>query len=287
MDTLSYPNFAKTLRMRLFDKVFGKDFIDSVPVRAGIYEFKVEEQTIYVGKAKNLRDRIRQYRNTTRKKKHRKMCEIVRSATALTFHVVESEKEALLLENQLIQELKPQFNVSGAFSFLYPALGLGFDNGVFYLSYSTDPEVFDHTIFKMYGVYRSRGLTKDAYYSLVRLLSFLGHREPSHRVKKFAPMTFTLVSGFRQVHAELAVGLSAFLNGKNRNFFRVVIDTLLEKTSARSDAEKIQEAVNTLVIFLREEANRLKKTKKKAGYEREFLSQKERDRIFILARFTA
>ena len=272
--------------MKLFDKVFGKDFIDSVPVRAGIYEFKVEEQTIYVGKAKNLRDRIRQYRNTTRKKKHRKMCEIVRSATALTFHVVESEKEALLLENQLIQELKPQFNVSGAFSFMYPALGLGYDNGILYLSYSTDPEAFDHTIFKMHGVYRSRTLTKDAYYSLVRILIFLGHREPSHRVKKFAPMTFTLVSGFRQVHAELTVGLSDFLNGKNRNFLRMVIDALLEKTSARSEAEKIQEAVNTLVVFFREEANRLKKAKKKAGYECEFLSQKERDRIFILSRFT-
>ncbi len=272
--------------MKLFDKVFGKDFIYTVPVHAGIYEFKVEEKTIYVGKAKNLRDRIRQYKNTTRIKKHRKMREIVRRSTALTFHVVESEKEALLLENQLIQELKPQFNISGAFSFMYPALGLGSDDGVFYLSYSTDPEAFDHTIFKMYGVYRSRGLTKDAYKSLVRLLSFLGHREPSHRVSKFAPTTFTLVSGFRQIHAELAVGLSDFLNGKNRNFLRVVIDTLLEKTSARSEAEKIQEAVNMLVVFFREETNRLKKAKKKAGYEHEFLSQKERDRIFILARFT-
>ncbi len=260
--------------------------MDSVPLRAGIYEFKVDEQTIYVGKAKNLRDRIRQYRNTTRKKIHRKMREIVRSSTELTFHVVESEKEALLLENHFIQELKPQFNISGAFSFLYPALGLGSDNGVFYLSYSTDPEAFDHMRFKMYGVYRSRGTTKDAYYALVRILSFLGHREPSHRVKHIAPKEFTLVSGFRQIHAELADELSGFLNGKNRNCLRVVIDALLEKTSARSEAEKIQESVNTLVIFFREEANRLKKAKKKAGYEREFLSQKERDRVFILARFS-
>lgn len=271
--------------MKLFDKVFGKDFIDSVPVCAGIYEFKVEEQTIYVGKAKNLRDRIRQYRNASRKKAHRKMCEIVRRSTELTFRVMESEKKALLLENQLIQELKPQFNVSGAFSFMYPALGLGSDNGVFYLSYSTDPEGFDDTMFTMYGVYRSRGLTKDAYYAFVRILSFLGHREPSHRVKDIAPKDFTLVSGFRQIHSELAVELSGFLNGKNRNFLRVVIDALLEKASARSEAEKIQEAVNTLVVFFREEANRLKKAKKKAGFKHEFLSQKERDRIFILARF--
>ena len=270
---------------KLFDKVFGKDFIDSVPSRAGVYEFKVEEKTIYVGKAKNLRDRIGQYRNTTRKKIHRKMREMVRVATDLTFHVVESEKEALLLENQLIQELKPQFNISGAFSFMYPALGIGYDDRVFYLCYSTDPEAFENTVFKMHGVYRSRALTKDAYYSLVRILNFLGHREPSLRLRKFPTMKYTNISGFRQVHAELALELSNFLNGENRNFLRVAIDTLLEKTSARGEAAKVQEAVRSLVVFFREEANRLRKAKKKSGFESEFLSQKERDRTFILARF--
>ena len=271
--------------IKLFDKAFGKEFMDTVPSSAGIYEFKVEEQTIYVGKAKNLRDRIRQYRNTTRKKTHKKMREMVRVATALKFHVMESEKEALLLENQLIQELRPTFNIASAFSFMYPALGVGYEDGNFYLCYSTDPDAFEDTVFKMHGVYRSRSVTKDAYYSLVRILSFLGHREPSQRVKNYAHMKYTHVSGFRQLHADLAVELSNFLNGKNRNFLRVAIDALLEKAGARGEAEKIQEAVNSLVRFFREEANRLKKAKKKAEFEGEFLSQKDRDRIFILARF--
>ncbi len=259
--------------------------MDSVPSSVGVYEFKVEEQTIYVGKARNLRDRIRQYRNTTRKKKHRKMREMVRVATDLKFHVVESEKEALLLENQLIQELKPQFNISGVFSFMYPALGVGYDDRVFYLCYSTDPEALGNTVFKMHGVYRSRDLTKDAYYSLVRMLNFLGHREPSHRMKKFPKMKYTNMSGFRQIDSELALELSNFLNGKNRNFLRTAINALLEKTSARGEAEKIQEAVRSLVVFFREEANRLRKAKKKSGFESEFLSQQERDRTFIQARF--
>ena len=259
--------------------------MDTVPSSAGIYEFKVDEKTVYVGKAKNLRDRIRQYRNTTRQKKHRKMREMVKVATALKFHVVESEKEALLLENQLIQELRPQFNIAGVFSFMYPALGVGYEDGVFYVCYSTDPDALGNTIFKMHGVYRSRSLTKDAYYSLVRLLSSLGHREPRQRLKRYSHMTYTNASGFRQLDAELAVELSNFLNGKNRKFLRVAIDALLEKASARGEAEKIQEAVNSLVVFFREEANRLKKAKKKSGFEGEFLSQKDRDRIFILARF--
>lgn len=271
--------------MKLFDKVFGKEFLNTVPSSTGVYEFKAGEKTIYVGKAKNLRERIRQYRNATRKKDHKKMREIVRAATALNFHVVESEKEALLLENQLIQELRPEFNISGAFSFLYPALGIGSDDGVFYLCYSTDSEFFEHTPFKMYGVYRSRGLTKDAYYALVRLLSFLGHREPRQRLKHVPTSRYTSLSGFRQIPPEAAVGLADFLNGKNRKFLRVAIDSLLEKPSARGEAEKVQDAVNSLIVFFREEAHPLKKAKKKSGFPSEFLSQTERDRTFILARF--
>ena len=271
--------------LKLFDKVFGKNFMDSVPSGAGVYEFKVQERTIYVGKAKNLRDRIRQYRNTTRAKKHRKMREIIRMATGVMFHLVQSEKEALLLENQLIQEIKPIYNVSGAFSFMYPALGVGHDDGVLYLCYSTDPESLGNTLFKMHGVYRSRDLTKDAYYSLVRLLSFLGHREASHRLKKIPTMPYTNVSGFRRLNAELAEELSGFLNGRNRNFLRIVIDALLERASARGEAEKIQGAIRSLVVFFREEANRLRKAKKRAGFGGEFLSQQDRDRTFILARF--
>ncbi|GJL53985.1 MAG: hypothetical protein NPIRA02_11170 [Nitrospirales bacterium] len=271
--------------MNLFDRAFGKEFLESVPSNAGVYEIKVQENTIYVGKAKNLRNRIRQYRNATRKKAHRKMREMVRIATTMTFHVVESEKEALLLENQLIQELTPTFNISGAFSFMYPALGVGKDDGVFYLCYSTDPEAFDNTIFKMHGVFRSRDCTKDAYYALVRLLSFLGHREPSQRVKKFSAIPYTHISGFRKLDFQLTEQLSDFLNGKSRNFLRVAIDILLEKASARGEAEKVQKAVRSLVVFFREEANRLRKAKKKSGFANEFLSQKERDRLFIQARF--
>ena len=66
---------------------------------------------------------------------------------------------------------------------------------------------------------------------------------------------------------------------------RVVIHLLLEKTIAKDETEKIQEAVNSLVVFFREEANRLKKAKKKSGFEGDFLGQKERDRMFIHARF--
>ncbi len=259
--------------------------MDSVPSSVGVYEFKVEAKTIYVGKANNLRDRIRQYRNTTRKKIHKKMREIVRVATDLTFHVVESEQEALLLENQLIQELTPEFNVSGAFSFMYPALGVCYDDRVFYLCYSTDPESFDHTVFKLHGVYRSRDCTKEAYCSLVRILSVLGHREPRHRLKQFPQMPYTHISGFRQLRSELAVELSNFLNGKNRDFLRMAIELLLEKTIGKSEEGKVQEAIRSLVVFFREEANRLKKAKKKSGFEGEFLSQTERDRTFILARF--
>ena len=139
-----------------------------------------------------------------------------------------------------------------------------------------------------HGVHDLIGLAFDDVMTIRQVdiqLNLLGHREPRQRLKKCPKMKYTNISGFRQLNPELALELSDFLNGKNRDFLRVAIDSLLEKTSARGEAEKVQEAVRSLVVFFREEANRLKKAKKKSGFESEFLSQKERDRTFILARF--
>ncbi len=87
-----------------FDYTFGADFIQSIPKTPGIYIFRNKDNTvIYIGKAKDLRNRLSQYRNTTRKKNHRKMRMIVKEAISVEFKKCESDKEALLLENNLIQ----------------------------------------------------------------------------------------------------------------------------------------------------------------------------------------
>jgi len=109
----------------IFDQKFGEDFVAGVPHSPGVYRFfNRHGELVYVGKAKDLRRRLSQYRAPKRVKAHRKMKRIVKSSARLEFEVTASEKDALLLENALIQQHRPRLNVAGAFSFLYPSIGL-------------------------------------------------------------------------------------------------------------------------------------------------------------------
>ena len=84
---------------------------DSIPRDPGVYRFLNEEGTvIYVGKAKNLRNRLSSYFGD---KKHQyfKTRTMVRHAHHFEFTMVESEQDALLLENTLIKQIQPRYNV--------------------------------------------------------------------------------------------------------------------------------------------------------------------------------
>lgn len=104
--------------MRLFDRKLGEDFLLSVPTSPGIYRiYDNQSQLIYVGKAKNLKRRIGQYRNAKRRKKHQKMQKIIQNADRIQFDICASELDAELMETQLIQAFRPKWNTAGAFFF--------------------------------------------------------------------------------------------------------------------------------------------------------------------------
>jgi excinuclease ABC subunit C len=85
--------------------------IRTLPTSAGVYLYKnAEGQVIYVGKAKNLRSRVRSYfvEGAT---ENAKTGTLVREAADLDYIVVDNEKEALALENNLIKQKKPRYNI--------------------------------------------------------------------------------------------------------------------------------------------------------------------------------
>ena len=62
------------MAVRNFDRKFDAEFLESLPGSPGVYlVYDQQEELIYVGKAKNLKRRLSQYRNTMRRKKHRRM----------------------------------------------------------------------------------------------------------------------------------------------------------------------------------------------------------------------
>ncbi|MCX7929689.1 MAG: excinuclease ABC subunit UvrC [Chlorobi bacterium] len=82
-----------------------------LPHEPGVYLFKDARGTIlYVGKAKNIRNRVRQYFDNSRPH-DAKTIAMLRRATNLDWIVTDSEVEALLLENNLIKEHKPRYNI--------------------------------------------------------------------------------------------------------------------------------------------------------------------------------
>lgn len=86
--------------------------LDSLPTTPGIYKFKNAEQTIlYVGKAKNLRNRVKSYflASTNLDTKKQKMVEQI---TDIDYTEVGNEWEALVLETNMIKQFKPKYNVA-------------------------------------------------------------------------------------------------------------------------------------------------------------------------------
>lgn len=85
--------------------------IKSLPTDAGVYLHKnADGKIIYIGKAKNLKNRVRQYFQSS-KNTDAKTRELVRRIADFEFIVVDSEVEALVLESNLIKLHKPRYNI--------------------------------------------------------------------------------------------------------------------------------------------------------------------------------
>ncbi len=84
----------------------------TIPAQPGVYLYKnAEGEVIYVGKAKNLRARVRSYFQEGVGEANAKTGSLLREAVDVEYIVVDNNKEALALENNLIKQKKPRFNI--------------------------------------------------------------------------------------------------------------------------------------------------------------------------------
>jgi excinuclease ABC subunit C len=84
--------------------------IKSLPDKPGVYKYLDEHNTIiYVGKAKNIRKRVISY--FQKEPEHAKTRLLVRKIRDISYVVVNTEQDALLLENNLIKEHQPKYNI--------------------------------------------------------------------------------------------------------------------------------------------------------------------------------
>lgn len=101
----------------MFDKPFDMSTkpdialqLQTLPNQPGVYQyFDKDQKLLYVGKAKNLKKRVSSYFNKTHD--NARLNVLVRKIVTIKHIVVETETDALLLENNLIKNLQPRYNI--------------------------------------------------------------------------------------------------------------------------------------------------------------------------------
>src|SRR5688572_15547931 len=202
-------------RVRIFDRKFGDDFLAGVPPEPGIYRlYDAAGALIYVGKARNLRRRLAQYRTSRRTKKDRKRRGLVRSAARIEWQLCASELEASLTEIGLIQTLRPRHNIAAAFSFLYPFIGIQVDGPDTRFCLTSSPEAF--AAFELHGAFRSREITREAFFALMRLLRLVAHRTARRPSDRLSVPRHSHVYTFRRFPRNWPEAWKALLRGASR-----------------------------------------------------------------------
>ncbi|MES2591326.1 MAG: excinuclease ABC subunit UvrC [Bacteroidota bacterium] len=88
-----------------------QNLLRTIPDNPGVYQYyDAEEKIIYVGKAKNLKKRVASYFNKDQYENGKTQV-LVRKIVDIKYIIVDSEMDALLLENNLIKKYQPRYNV--------------------------------------------------------------------------------------------------------------------------------------------------------------------------------
>ena len=106
--TLLFPD-PKPLDQRL-----GRSFFRRTPRRPGVYLMRdAADRVLYVGKAKDLKQRLNHYRLANPDRMPRRHLRLVREVARIEFQFCANESAALRQESKLLRSLKPRFNRAG------------------------------------------------------------------------------------------------------------------------------------------------------------------------------
>lgn len=208
-----------------------KSYLKNAPSLPGVYQmFDQKGNVLYVGKARNLKKRLSSYfSRTIGDSKTQTMLD---QLTQITVTVTQSDNEALLLESNLIKELKPRYNIvlrdDKSYPFLYLTAHTDFPRLDFHRGARNQPGLY-------FGPYPSAAAVRDTLATLQKIFklrqcsdSFFANRSRpclQYFIKRCtAPCVGYIDAASYQVNVRLAV---LFLQGKNNQ----VIDEIAEKMS--------------------------------------------------------
>jgi excinuclease ABC subunit C len=138
--------------------------LKTLPEKPGVYRFYDENGVIiYIGKAKALKKRVSSY--FTKTHEHPKLNILVSKIKDIQFTVVDSEWEALLLENSMIKQYQPRYNATLKDDKTYPWLAVSKEEFP-RLYYTRNPNLKKEELFGPYSAYRFMHTLMDTLFAL-------------------------------------------------------------------------------------------------------------------------
>ena len=206
---------------------------------------------------------------------------IVKEAARIEIQCADTHLDACLTETILIQKHRPRWNIVGAYSFLYPLIGIRSANGNLEFCMTTTPEAVlkERPGFEFHGAFRSRRITGDAFFALMRLLRFVGHLNPSNCRNRIPRHSY--IFSFRRLPSNWAGGWASFYKGESALAVEELILKLVENTGARRRPSKVQEHLDELNRFWKHEVLTLAKVRKATGCAEWPVPQYQRDLVFL------
>jgi len=149
--------------------------VQNLPSQAGVYQYSDSKgKLLYIGKAKNLKHRVKSYWRFTPEFKPNptqspRILKMLSEAVNLEYIVVESEEDALILENSLIKQLKPKYNILLRDDKTYPYIYI--DESVDYPRFEITRKVIKGKNITYYGPFPTGGRALlDALYEVYPLV---------------------------------------------------------------------------------------------------------------------
>lgn len=220
--------------------------LKKLPGNPGVYLMHdAQDAIIYVGKAINLKNRVRQYFQSSRNKGP-KIEKMVTKIHRFEYIVTDSELEALILECNLIKEHRPRYNTmltdDKSYPFIKVTIGEDYPRVLFARQMKKDKS-------RYYGPYTSSGAVKDSIDLVNKVFGLrtcsrtlprdIGKERPClyYHIHQCAAPCQGYIS--KEDYRECVKGAMDFLNGN----FRKAIAELEEKMQAASEELKFEEAM--------------------------------------------
>jgi excinuclease UvrABC nuclease subunit len=223
----------------------GKAFFEGLPTSPGIYKmYGKSEGLLYVGKAKNLRNRLFTYRRAKMGKTSRKRIRLIRMTYNIKIEICKSEKEALLLENKLIRKHQPEFNHAKKQPETYYFVGLNYQEQSIAFRLQMEKPDTDY----VFGAFKGHRLVRKSIGGSIRTLYILEHdvssvfQMPSILTQKLTPMQYDLpLASTKSLVRHTWPKLLNFLRGENT----LHIDQLLDLCQ---DRELLESFLGSMIL---------------------------------------